>query len=292
VASPAARRNSAAAGALPARCGLALRPAHFAALLEERADVPFFEIMAENHLQPGDPARPVLEALRARAPVTLHSVGMSLGGVDPLDRSHLAKLRALADFLEPALVSDHLAWAAVDGRHLHDLLPVPFLEEALTHVADRVARAQDALGRRIALENVSGYARFAESELAEWEFLAEVAARADCLILLDVNNVFVSAANLGFSAEAYVDSLPRERVAQLHLAGHEASGELLLDTHGAAVAEPVFALFERALARFGALPAVLERDRAIPPLGVLLDEARKADALLERALQPGASDAG
>jgi hypothetical protein len=290
VAFSTARRSS--AGPLPARCGLALRPAHFAELLDERPDVPFFEILAENHVQPGDPARPVLETLRARAPVTLHSVGMSLGGIDPLDSSHLAKLRALADFLEPSLVSDHLAWASLDGRQLHDLLPVPFLEEALTHVADRVARAQDALGRRIALENVSGYARFAESDLAEWEFLAEVAARADCLILLDVNNVFVSAANLGFSAEAYVDSLPRARVAQLHVAGHEASGELLLDTHGAPVTDPVWALFERALARFGALPTVLERDRAIPLLGTLLDEASKADARLARALPPGAPDAG
>jgi hypothetical protein len=288
---PSPRRSSSGAHALPARCGLALRAAHFAALLEERPDVPFFEILAENHIQPGDPSRPVLEALRARAPVTLHSVGMSLGGVDPLDLPHLAKLRALADFLEPALVSDHLAWTSVDGRHLHDLLPVPLLEEAVTHVADRVARAQDALGRRIALENASGYVRFAESELAEWEFLGEVAARADCLILLDVNNVFVSAANLGFSAEAYVDALPRERVAQLHIAGHEVSDELLLDTHGAPVADPVFALFERAVARFGALPAVLERDRAIPPLGALLDEARKADALLARAL-PSDSVAG
>jgi uncharacterized protein (UPF0276 family) len=245
--------------------------------------VPFFEVLAENHVQPGDPARPVLETLRSRAPMTLHSVGMSLGGSDPLDRTHLAKLRELADRLEPALVSDHLAWVSVDGRHLHDLLPVPFLEEAVSHVAERVARAQDALGRRIALENVSAYARFAESELAEWEFLGEVAERADCLVLLDVNNVYVSAANLGFSAEAYVDALPRGRVAQLHVAGHDAEGEILLDTHGAAVADPVWALFERAVARFGPLPAVLERDREIPALAALLDEARKADSLLERA---------
>jgi len=284
------RRSS--PGDLPARCGLALRPAHYTALVEERPEVPFLEILAENHVQPGDPARGVLETLRARVPVTLHSVGMSLGGIDPLDASHLAKLRALADDLEPALVSDHLAWASLDGRQLHDLLPLPYLEEAVTHVAERVARAQDALGRRIAVENVSGYARFAESELAEWEFLAEVAARADCLILLDVNNVFVSAANLGFSAEAYVDSLPLERVAQLHLAGHEASGDLLLDTHGAAVPPAVWSLFERAVVRFGARPAVLERDRAIPPLGALLDEARKADALLARARPHAVSVAG
>ena len=271
-------------GALPSRCGLALRPPLFAAILDVRPDVPFLEIMAENHVQPGDPARGVLEALRGRVPMTLHSVGMSLGGSDPLDLAHLAKLRALADFLEPALVSDHLAWASLDGRHLHDLLPLPYLEEAVTHVADRVGRAQDALGRRIALENVSGYARYAESELAEWEFLAAVAERADCLVLLDVNNAFVSAANLGFSAEAYVDALPVGRVTQLHVAGHDASGAQLVDTHGARVADPVWALFERAIARFGPLPTVLERDREIPPLGALLDEARKADALLARAV--------
>ncbi|HXZ85618.1 MAG TPA: DUF692 domain-containing protein, partial [Myxococcota bacterium] len=241
---------------------------------------PFLEVLAENHVQPGDPARAVLERLRETYPLTLHSVGMSLGGSDPLDLAHLARLRALADFLEPALVSDHLAWSSLDGRQLHDLLPLPLLEEAVPHVAERVARAQDALGRRIALENVSGYARFAESELAEWEFLAAVAEHADCQILLDLNNAFVSGANLGFAPESYVDRLPPERIAQLHLAGHEPRGAALVDSHGAPVAEAVWALFCRALARFGPRPTLLERDRAIPPLGVLLDEARKADALL------------
>ncbi|MFI5316713.1 MAG: DUF692 domain-containing protein [Myxococcota bacterium] len=278
-------RRRSSSRALPDRCGLALRPAHFSAVLDGEPELPFFEILAENHLQPRDPARGVLEALRARVPLTLHSVGMSLGGSDPLDLGHLDALRRLADFLEPALISDHLAWTSLDGRQLHDLLPLPYLEEALTHVAERVARAQDALGRRIALENVSGYARFAESELSECEFLAAVAERADCLILLDVNNVFVSAANLGFSAEAYLDALPLERVVQLHVAGHDAGEAQLVDTHGAPVAEPVWRLFERALARFGALPTVLERDREIPPLGALADEARKADALLARVVQ-------
>ena len=272
---------------LPARCGIGLRAAHLAELAETRPDVPFLEVLAENHLQPGDPAAPALDALRARLPLTLHSVGMSLGSSDPLDFEHLGRLRALAERLEPALVSDHLAWVSLDGRQLHDLLPLPFVEEAIAHVAERIARVQDFLGRRIALENVSSYARFAESELAEWEFLAAVAERADCWILLDVNNVFVSAANLGFAAEAYVDALPRARVVQLHVAGHdpEEDGERLIDSHGAAVAEPVWALFERALARFGPLPAVLERDRAIPALGELLDEARKADARIARAVR-------
>ena len=271
--------------ALPARCGLGLRPAHFADLLDARPEVAFLEVLAENHVQPGDPARGALERLRAACPLTLHSVGMSLGGCDPLDLAQLAKLRALADALEPALVSDHLAWTALDGRQLHDLLPLPFLEEAIAQVADRVARAQDALGRRIALENVSSYARFAESELAEWEFLAAVAERADCEILLDVNNVFVSAANLGFAAETYVDALPAARIAQIHLAGHEARGARLVDTHGAPVCDAVWTLFERVLARVGPRPTVLERDRAFPPLGVLLDEARKADALLDRCVR-------
>jgi uncharacterized protein len=185
---------------LPARCGLGLRSAHTARLLDERPDVPFFEVLAENHLQPGDPAAPVLDALRARAPLTLHSVGMSLGSSDPLDLYHLGRLRALAARLEPALVSDHLAWVSLDGRQLHDLLPLPLVEEAVAHVADRIARVQEFLGRRIAVENVASYARFAESELAEWEFVAAVAERADCWILLDVNNVYVSAANLGFAA--------------------------------------------------------------------------------------------
>jgi hypothetical protein len=267
---------------LPARCGIGLRAPHYAALLDERPDVPFFEVLAENHLQPGDPAAYVLEALRARVPLTLHSVGMSLGSSDPLDLGHLARLYALAERLEPALVSDHLAWVSLDGRQLHDLLPLPQVEEAVAHVAGRIARVQDLLGRRIALENVSSYARFAESELSEWEFLGAVSERADCWILLDVNNVYVSAANLGFAAESYLDGLPRERVVQLHVAGHDRDGARLLDTHGAPVADPVWALFERALARFGPLPAVLERDRAIPALPALLDEARKADALIAR----------
>jgi uncharacterized protein (UPF0276 family) len=240
--------------------------------------------MAENHAQPGDPARGLLESLRARGPLTLHCVGMSLGGTDPLDQEHLARLRALADRLEPALVSDHLSWSSVGGRQLHDLLPLPYLEEVVAHVAERVSRAQDALGRRIALENVSGYARFAESELTEWDFLAAVAERADCWILFDVNNAYVSGANLGFAPETYVDSLPAERVVQLHVAGHEASGGALVDTHGAPVADPVWALFERAVARLGPLPTVLERDREVPQLGALVDEARKADAILARVV--------
>ena len=281
-----ARSRPGSSIAPPARCGIGLRAPHLAELVEGRHEVPFLELLAENHLQPGDPAAAGLEALRGRTPLTLHSVGMSLGSSDPLDFAHLARLRALAERLEPALVSDHLAWVSLDGRQLHDLLPLPLVEEAVAHVAERVARVQDFLGRRIALENVSSYARFAESELAEWDFLSEIAARADCWILLDVNNVFVSAANLSFAAEAYVDALPRARVVQLHVAGHEreAEGERLIDSHGAPVADPVWALFERALARFGPLPAVLERDRALPPLAELLDEARKADARIARAV--------
>lgn len=282
-----ARSSPGSRPALPARCGIGLRAPHVAELVEGRPEVPFLEVLAENHVQPNDPGAPALEALRALHPVTLHCVGMSLGSSDPLDLAHLARLRALAERLEPALVSDHLAWVSLDGRQLHDLLPLPYVEEAVAHVAERVARAQDILGRRIALENVSSYARFAESELAEWEFLAEIAARADCWILLDVNNVFVSAANLGFAAEAYLDALPRERVVQLHVAGHtrESDGARLIDSHGAPVADPVWALFERALARFGPLPAVLERDRDIPPLSELLDEARKADARISGAVR-------
>jgi len=281
-----ARSRPGSRPALPARCGVGLRAPHVAELVEARPEVPFLEVLAENHLQANDPGAPALEALRARAPLTLHSVGMSLGSSDPLDLAHLGKLRALAERLEPALVSDHLAWVSLDGRQLHDLLPLPFVEEAIAHVAARVARVQDFLGRRIALENVSSYARFAESELAEWEFLAEIAARADCWILLDVNNVFVSAENLGFAAEAYLDALPRERVVQLHVAGHEreADGARLIDSHGAPVADPVWTLFERALARFGPRPAVLERDRDLPALSELLDEARKADARIARAV--------
>ncbi|MBM4336399.1 MAG: DUF692 domain-containing protein [Deltaproteobacteria bacterium] len=275
-------RTSSAASSLPRACGLGLRAPHYDAILAGAPDVPFFEVLAENHTTLGDPAREILTRVRERWPVTLHCVGMSLGSTDPLDFEHLGRLRELEHRLEPALVSDHLSWSSLDGRFLHDLLPLPYLEESIAHVSARIARVQDFLGRRIAIENVSSYATFAESELAEWEFLSAVAERADCSILLDVNNVHVSAVNHGFSAETYLDALPRERVAQLHIAGFSRGRELLLDSHGAAIDPAVWRLLELALERFGALPFVLERDRNIPPLSELLDEAKKASALIAR----------
>lgn len=265
---------------LPDGCGLGLRPPHYSAILDERPDVPFFEVLAENHTTEGDPSRAFLTHLREHWPVTLHSVGMSLGSADPLDFAHLERLRALERRLEPELVSDHLSWSSLDGRFLHDLLPLPYIEEAIAHVADRVARVQDFFGRRIALENVSSYARFAESELPEWEFVRAVAERADCWILLDLNNLHVSAANLDFSAETYLEAMPRERVVQLHIAGFERRESLLLDTHGTSLDPAVWHLLARALEHFGPLPLVLERDRNIPSLAELVDEAHKADALI------------
>jgi hypothetical protein len=267
---------------LAPRCGLGLRAAQLRELLASRAELPFLEVLAENHLQPGDASHAALDELRACTPLTLHSVGMSLGSSDPLDWRHLGRLRELERRLEPALVSDHLAWVSLDGRHFHELLPLPYLEEAIAHTAERIARVQDFFGRRIALENVASYTRYAESELSEWEFLSAVAERADCWLLLDVSNAFVSARNHGFSAEAYLAALPRERVVQFHLAGHGERDGLLIDTHGAPVAPQVLALFERAVRHFGALPTVLERDRNFPPLGESLDEAAKIDACLAR----------
>lgn len=268
--------------------GLGLRPVHYEAIASGAPRIDWFEAVTENYLVPGGKPHAWLARIRASYPVVLHGVSMSIGSNDPLDRAYLADLKALAARIEPAWISDHLCWTGVGGRNLHDLMPLPFTEEALAHVADRVAQVQDVLGRRIALENVSSYVDFRNADMTEWEFLGALAVRADCDLLLDVNNIYVSAFNHGFDARAYLDAIPPARVRQFHLAGHEDCGTHLIDTHGQAVCAGVWDLYAHAVRRFGDVPTLIERDENIPPLAELeaeLDLARKhaARALLRVA---------
>jgi uncharacterized protein len=262
-------------------CGIGLRTPHVRPMQDERPAIGWLEVHNENYYVDGGPALAALLRLRGDYPLSLHGVGMSLGSTDPLDRAHLAKLRRLIERTEPALVSEHLCWSGVGGRALNDLLPLPYTEEALAHVCSRVAEVQEALGREFLVENVSTYLAFADATIPEWEFVAAVARRTGCKLLCDVNNIYVNSVNHGFDADAYLAALPPEAIAEIHLAGFDASGPCLVDTHGARVAPEVWALYGRAIARFGAVPTLIEWDVDIPALATLLAEAAKAQSMLD-----------
>lgn len=266
---------------LPVSAGIGLRSPHVARMRAERPSVGWLEVHSENYFVDGGPVLAALDAIRADYPVSLHGVGMSLGSADPLDASHLARLKRLITRIEPGAVSEHLCWSHVDGRHLNDLLPLPFSDEALALVCERVDAIQTALGRALLVENVSAYLRFADDAMSEWEFVAAVARRTGCKLLFDVNNVHVNAVNHGFDAHAYLEAIPGDAVAEIHLAGFDASGPCLIDTHGARVAAPVWNLYRAAIARFGPRPTLIEWDTDIPALEVLLDEAAQAQSILE-----------
>lgn len=283
----------------PLGFGVGLRTQHFDHVLEHWPAVDWFEVISENFMIPGGRPLHVLDRVRERYPVVMHGVSLSIGSVDPLDADYLEQLVGLAARVEPAWISDHLCFTSVGGRHAHDLLPLPYTEEAIDHVAARVRRVQDVLGRQILLENVSTYLEFAHSAMPEWQFLSEVAERADCLILLDVNNIFVSAFNHGFSAESYVDSIARRRVRQFHLAGHSDRGKFLHDTHDHPVPDGVWKLYRRAVERFGAISTLIEWDDQIPEFDRLhaealqaRDIARDAAALPSSAIPSPALHAG
>ncbi len=267
------------AAAIPARAGIGLRAPHQHEVLAAPPAVGWLEVHSENYFADGGPALANLECTRARYPISLHGVGLSLGSTDPLDREHLRKLKALAARIEPALVSEHLSWSSVGLRFLNDLLPLPYTEEALEHICTRVAQVQDFLGRRILVENISSYLQFPHSTIPEWEFVAEVSRRAGCGILLDVNNIYVSASNHHFDPLQYLRAIPAQAVGEIHLAGHESRGDTLIDTHSRPVCDAVWALYREALDRFGAVPALIEWDNDIPKLAVLVGEAHKADAI-------------
>jgi uncharacterized protein len=267
--------------------GLGLRREHYRQVIAERPPVGWFEVISENFMVPGGNARRVLEAVRRDYPIVLHGVSLSIGGADPLNERYLDELDALARAVEPAWISDHLSWGTAHGINGHDLLPLPYTEEALAHVARRVSAVQERLGRRILLENPSSYLRLRGNEMSEPVFLGELARRADCGILLDVNNVFVSAHNHGFDAWSYIEALPAERVGQIHLAGHSQEGNLLIDTHDALVRPEVWQLYAEAIERLGARATMIEWDQNVPPLEELLRELDRAGHWARLALDRG-----
>lgn len=290
-----ASSKSVRAQALFLGVGVGLRPQHYAEILAAdpagALGVDWFEAISENYMVAGGRPLRVLEAVRSRHPIAFHGVSLDIGSADPLDDDYLRALETLIRRFEPAWISDHLCWTGVDGRSLHDLLPLPWTEEVLVHIADRIARVQDRLGRRIAFENVSTYAAFRDDEMPEWEFLSALAERADCGILFDLNNVFVSAHNHGFDAVKYVDAIASERVFQIHLAGPSEAGPLLVDTHDSPVRDAVWALYERFARRAGPISTLIEWDEAIPSFERVAAEAAKARSILARiAVETGEGD--
>ena len=277
------RETMPAENPLPPVAGIGLRAPHVAQVRRDRPAVGWLEVHSENYFVDGGSALSALEAIRADYPVSLHGIGLSLGSADALDAGHLARLKRLVARIEPALVSEHLCWGRIDGRHLNDLLPLPFSNEALALCCDRVSAVQNALGRPLLVENVSAYLRFEDDAMAEWEFVAAVVRRTGCKLLLDVNNIYVNAVNHGFDPVLYLDAMPGDAIAEIHLAGFDASGACLIDTHGARVAPPVWALYRAAIERFGPKSTLIEWDTDLPALDVLLDEAAIAQAVLEES---------
>lgn len=270
------------------RHGIGLRTQHFTHALERGLPVPFVEAISENFMGRGGRPLAVLERVRQDSDVALHGVSLSIGGLDPIPREYLRQLAELRRRVDAAWVSDHFSFGSVHGHASHDLWPLPFTEETVRHVVTRVQQVQDALGQRLVLENVSSYVEFAASELTEWEFIREVAERADCELLLDVNNVYVNAVNHGFDARTFLAALPTKRIRQLHLAGHLDCGTHLFDHHGAPVADPVWALYRECVRLHGVVPAIIEWDENVPALERVLEESTRAAAVEAEVLAEGA----
>ncbi|HJX19255.1 MAG TPA: DUF692 domain-containing protein [Acidiferrobacterales bacterium] len=268
--------------------GLGLRVDHYETILNSEPAVDWFEIISENYLVPGGKPLHYLDRIRERYPLVMHGVSMSIGSTDPLNRDYLKQLKELARRVEPAWISDHLCWTGVHGTNLHDLLPLPYTEETIAHVAARIREVQDYLGRQMLIENVSSYVSYAQSQLSEWDFLRTVCERADCLLLFDVNNVYVSSVNHGFDPLDYLNGIPAERVQQMHLAGHEDHGRYIIDTHDHPVPDPVWELYAQALRRFGPVSTMIERDDNIPPLDELVTELDHARRIAAQVAQEAA----
>lgn len=259
--------------------GLGLRHDYYETILSEKPDIDWFEVISENYMVDGGKPLYYLEKIRNDYPVVMHGVSLSIGGTDPLDKDYLRRLKALAAHTEPEWISDHLCWTVEGGHNVHDLMPLPYTEEAVSHVAARVRQVQDYLGRRILLENVSSYVNYRESQLTEWEFFSAVVEAADCLMLFDVNNVYVSAVNHGFDPLEYLDNVPPRRIQQFHLAGHKNYGDYIIDTHDHPIIDSVWDLYRQALSRFGPISTLIERDDHMPPLSDLMDELQQARAI-------------
>ena len=262
--------------------GIGLRSPHINEILTDLPAIPWFELLADNHLVEGGMIPVQLESICQHYPVTFHSVGLSLGSVDPLNLNYLGKLKKLMRQYEIAWLSEHCCFTSVDGFQSHDLLPIPYSEESLAHMVDRISQAQDFLGERILIENVSSYMRYAESTLDEVEFISEVAKQADCLLLIDVNNIYVNHINHGLDAEQYLSRLPHERIKEIHLAGFEDRGDYILDAHNNSVAKPVWQLYDKLISRIPDTPTLIEWDNDIPELQKLLEEAKKSEVIINK----------
>ncbi len=266
--------------------GLGLRPQHYQDILDGNPEVDWFEVLSENYMVPGGKPLAMLDRIVERYPCVMHGVSLSIASTAPFDEDYLDGLNTLAKRVQPKWISDHLCWTGVHGVNLHDLLPIPYTREALDHIVSRVDYVQERLGRQLCLENVSTYVQFDQSEMPEWEFIAELARRTGCWLLFDVNNVFVSAYNHGYDALAFLNGIPADRVIQFHLAGHSDMGNYMIDTHDHPVREEVWDLYKASLKRFGPVSTMIERDDNIPPLADLLDELQHARALAAEVLEP------
>ncbi len=264
--------------------GLGLRAQHYSDILEGDPPIDWFEAISENYMVPGGQPLVMLDRIRARFPVVLHGVSLSIASTAPFNDDYLRDLKALADRVEPAFVSDHLCWTGVHGINLHDLLPIPYTREALAHVVARIQHVQDYLKRPIALENVSTYVQFSSSEMPEWEFLSEMVKQTGCWLVFDVNNVFVSAFNHDYDPLTFIDGIPPDRVVQFHLAGHEHNMTHIIDTHDAMVCDEVWDLYRAALRRFGPVSTIIERDDNIPPLDEMVAELQRAREIAREIL--------
>lgn len=256
--------------------GLGLRTTHYNDFLEAPQPVDWLEIISDNYVGDGGKPLQVLERIRADYPIVMHGVSLSIGSADGLDTAYLAQIKTLASRVEPLWISDHLCWTGIDAKNSHDLLPLPYTEEALQLVVKHIRQVQDVLGRRFVIENLSSYLSFNSDQMSEWDFLRAVGEEADCLLLLDVNNIYVSSVNHGFDPLIYLRSIPPERVQQIHLAGHSDNGDHIVDTHDHPVAEPVWSLYREACAHVGHVATMIERDDDIPPLPALLEELARA----------------
>jgi len=265
--------------------GVGLRSCHYSYILQHRPPIPWFEALSDNYMVDGGPALHYLDVVREHYPMVLHGVGLSLGSTDPLSQEYLNKLRTLVHRVNPSWVSDHLCWISVKGHYFHDLLPLPYTKEVIQHVADRIRQVQDCLGLPILIENVSSYFEYNKNEMTEWEFVNTVAEKADCFILLDINNIYVSAMNHHFDPQTYVRSIDCERVKQFHLAGFSDKRRFLFDSHGEMIHQPVWDLYQVALRRFGPIPTLIEWDENIPKFPILQAEAEKAQSIMNEMME-------
>lgn len=261
--------------------GLGLRTDHYQTIINEKPNIDWFEIITENYLVPGGQPLYFLDKIREQYPMVMHGVSMSIGSSDPLDWDYLHQVKTLADRVQPSWISDHLCWTGVQHKNTHDLLPLPYTEEAINHVANRIKTVQDFLERPLLIENVSSYISFQTSTMPEWEFVKEIIQRADCMLLLDVNNIYVSGINHEFDPLDYIAAIPSHRIYQIHLAGHSNMGDYIIDTHDHPVIDPVWALYAETIRRHGLISTMIERDDNIPPLIELMAELNHAKKIVE-----------